>query len=280
MHVRLVRGIRRFFGGLLVLASLVTPAVSVSAGAPGSLYSYALNGSSATVANTAATNAGVNLTLLGNWSQSTFGVQFQGNTTNQQSVAYAKPASGSTINIPASQAFGGSVLFKYQAPNAGCFSDSPNISQIGKYGSGLTQFKFQLSNCGKSQTAVFPQCRVAGSSGASNPVTGTQALTNGATYILQCIKSPDPASGSASLQMNLTKIDSVNGNATHTNTFAITRTGTLNSTQYLSVANQYPLKSQVNNTDQFNGEIAMLAYCTGSTIANAKTCLDTEVPAQ
>ena len=280
MGLRSVRGIRRFFGGLFVSALLVLPAGGVQAAAQGSLYSYTLDGSTAVVANSAAANTSVNLNLWGDWSQTAFGVKFEGNTTNKQSVAYAKPASGSTINVPASQAFGGSVLFTYQAPANGCFSDSPNITQIGKFGSGLTQFKFQLSNCGKSSSAVFPQCRVAGSSGANNPVTGTQSLVNGATYILQCVKSPDPVSGSASLQMNLTKIDPLNGNVAHVNNFAINRTGTLNSTQYLSVANQYPLKTQSNNTDQFNGEISKLAYCTGATIADVKACLDTEVPVQ
>ncbi|HSE29346.1 MAG TPA: hypothetical protein VLA77_02050 [Candidatus Saccharimonadales bacterium] len=276
-----VRKISRFFIGLLVSALMVLPAVGVQAAAPGSLYSYTLDGASATVTNNAAANTNVNLNLLGDWSQTSFGVKFEGNTTNKQSVGYAKPASGSTINVPASQAFGGSVLFKYQAPTSGtCFADSPNITQIGKYGAGLTQFKFQISNCGKSQTAVFPQCRVAGSSGANNPVMGTQSLIDGYDYILQCIKSPDPASGSASLQMNLTKIDPVNGNVTYTNNFAINKTGTLNSTQYLSVANQYPLKSQANNTDQFNGEVSKVAYCTGATVADAQICLDTEVPLQ
>jgi hypothetical protein len=260
---------------------IVLPAGIAQAAAPGSLYSYTLDDSTSTVANAAETNTSVNLNLLGDWSQTTFGVNFEGNTVSKQSVAYAKPTSGSTINVPASQAFGGSVLFKYQSPTSGtCFSDSPNVTQIGKYGSGLTQFKFQLSNCGKSKTAVFPQCRVAGSSGANNPVTGTKSLVNGATYVLQCVKSPDPVSGSASLQMNLTKIDPINGNITYTNNFAITRTGSLYSSQYLSIANQYPLKSQSNNTDQFNGEISKIAYCAGATLIDAKACLDTEVAAQ
>jgi hypothetical protein len=171
------------------------------------------------------------------------------------------------------------VLFKYQAPTSGtCFGDSPNIAQIGKFGTNLTQFKFQLTNCGKSSVNVFPQCRVAGTTGANNPVTGTQALVDGVVYILQCLKSPD--SSGTTLTMNLTKIDAVNGNVTYTNTFGINRTGTLNSIQYLSIADQYPLKAQANNTDQFNGEVAKLAFCAGTSVTSVKTCLDTEVPAQ
>lgn len=281
MILNSVRGLGRIFTGLLALMLLVLPASMAQAAAPGSLYSYTLDGSSATIANAAETNTNVNLNLLGDWSQTAFGVMFEGNTVNMQSVGHAKPATGSTINVPASQAFGGSVMFKYHAPTSGtCFSDSPNIMQIGKFGTNLTQFKFQLSNCGKNQTAVFPQCRVAGNSGANNPVMGTQALVDDTTYVLQCVKAPDPVSGSASLQMNLVKVDAVNGNVTYTNNFAINRTGTLSSTQYLSVANQYPLKSQSNNTDQFNGEISKIAYCSGTTQAIAKECLDTEVPVQ
>ncbi|HEU4914305.1 MAG TPA: fibronectin type III domain-containing protein [Candidatus Saccharimonadales bacterium] len=264
----------------LVFVGGVLPLWQARAAAPGSLYSYTLDGSSATIANNAASNNGVSLTLQGNWSQTSFGTRFEGDLSSKQSVGYAKPASGNTINVPTTQAFGGSVLFKYQKPASGnCFSDSPNITQIGKWGTNTTQFKFQLSNCGKSQTAVFPQCRVAGTSGANNPVTGTQALVDGQTYILQCIKSPDPASGNANLEMNLTKIDTVNGHTLQANSFSIAPTGPLTSVQYLSVANQYPLKSQTNNTDQFNGEIAKLAYCTGTNIAAAKSCLDAEVPA-
>lgn len=281
MILKTVRGLGRLFIGLLALMLLVLPASTAQAAAQGSLYSYTLDGSSTSFTNAAAANSNVSLNLLGDWSQTAFGVLFEGNTVNTQSVGYAKPATGNTINVASSQAFGGSVMFKYQAPTSGtCFSDSPNIMQIGKFGTNLTQFKFQLSNCGKNKTAVFPQCRVAGNSGANNPVTGTQSLVDGTTYVLQCVKSPDPVSGSASLQMNLVKIDTVNGNVTNTDNFAINRTGTLSSTQYLSIANQYPLKLQSNNTDQFNGEVSKIAYCSGATQAIAKECLDTEVPVQ
>lgn len=271
-----IRNLRRIFYGVLATCLLALPAVPVHAAAPGSLYSYALDGSSALISNNALSNQGVSLNLLGNWAATTFGVKFEGNLTNKQSVGYAKPASGSTLYVPANQAAGASVKFTYQAPSKGCFSDSPNVTQIGKYGSGLTQFKLQLSNCGKSKTTVYPQCRVAGSAGANDVKTGTTPLVNGATYVLQCVKSPDPTSGSATLQLNLVKIDTANTYST--NTFSIKKTGTLNSSQYLSVANQYPLKSQTNNTDQFNGEIAQLAYCSGATTADAVACLNTEVP--
>lgn len=271
--------------GLSICAALLLlpliPLPTVAAAAPGSLYSYSLDGSSATVTNNAASNSGVDITLAGDWSQTAFGTKFEGDLTSKQSVGYALPTSGNTIDVDATKAFGGSILFKYQAPNGtGCFSDSPNISQIGKWGTNVTQFKFQLSNCGKSQTSVFPQCRVAGSSGANNPVSSSQSLIDGQTYLLQCIKSPDPASGNATLDMHLTQIDpNGNNHVTYSNNFSINPTGALVSTQYLSVANQYTLKSQSNNTDQFNGEVAKLAYCEGTTTAEAKACLDTEVPA-
>lgn len=282
MKIRQSQQWRRVFlsACALVLAAALLPLPMVQAAAAGSLYSYTLDGSSATVANAATGNSGVNLTMQGDWSQTPFGTRFEGDLTSKQSVAFAKPSSGNTISVPSTQAFGGSILFKYQKPASGnCFSDSPNIMQIGKWGTNVTQFKFQLTKCSNNQNLVFPQCRVAGSSGANNPVTGTQALVDGQTYILQCVKSPDPANGNASLQMNLTAVDTVNGHITQTDNFSITPTGSLSSTQYLTVANQYPFKSQTNNTDQFNGEVAKLAYCTGSDITAAKTCLDAEVPA-
>lgn len=266
-------------GLLLVPITAVLYVPKASADAPGSLYSYTFDGTTATLPNNAAANTGVNMTLAGDWSQSGFGVLFEGNTTDKQSVGYAKPSSGNTINVPASQAFGGSVMFKYHAPATGnCFSDSPNISQVGKWGTNTTQLKFQLTKCSNNQNVVYPMCRVAGLSGANNPVTGSQSLVDGQTYILQCVKSPDPASGNASFDLNLTHVDTVNGSTTYSDSFSINPTGALTSTQYVSVANQYPLKSQSNNTDQFVGEIAKVAYCTGADIAAARACLAAEVP--
>jgi hypothetical protein len=280
MTQTLARGLRWFLFALVIVTVTLLPAARTQAAALGSLYSYTLDGSTATINNAAAANTNVPLNLWGDWSQTAFGVLFEGDTVSKQSVGYAKPTSGYTINVPASQSVGGSVKFAYRAPTSGtCFSDSPNIMQIGKYGSQLSQFKFQISNCGKSKTQVFPQCRVAGLSSGNVPVTGTTALVDGTAYILQCVKSPD-AGGTASLTMNLTKLDPVNGNTTYTNTYTITATGAIQSTQYLSVADQYPLKAQANNTDQFNGEIAQLAYCSGATSSDVTVCLDTEVGAQ
>ncbi|HET8670215.1 MAG TPA: fibronectin type III domain-containing protein [Candidatus Saccharimonadales bacterium] len=272
--------------GLAVLLAVPVTAFlyasEARAATPGSLYSYSLDGASATIPNAAASNTNVAMALQGSWAQTSFGVQFEGNLTNKQSVGYAKPASGSTLTIPASQAIGASVLLKYKAPvGANCFSDSPNISQIGKFLANTTQFKLQLSNCGKSSTNVYPQCRVAGASTPTSvlPVMGSTPLVNGETYIIQCVKSPDPVSGNATVQLKTTHIDMVNGHTTTTNNFSVAKTGNMNSTQYLSVGNKYPTAPQTNNTDQFNGEVSKLAYCTGADIAAAQTCLETEVPA-
>jgi len=265
-----------------VLTLTVLPLTSlVHAQALGSLYSYNLTGSSSVIANTAAENAGVNMNLTGNWSQTPFGVRFEGDLVSKRSVGYAKPASGSTINVPGTQAVGAAVLFRYQSPvSASCFSDSDNITQIGKFGAGLSQIKLQFSNCGVSSTKVYVQCRMAGSNSTTNdgPVTGTLPLVDGETYLATCVKAPDPASGSAIIELKTVRIDTVNGNQTVSNAFAITRTGTISSTDYLSVANKYPFGAQSANTDQFNGEVSRVAYCKGADIVAAKACLATEVP--
>jgi len=252
----------------------------------GSLYSYDLTTAPvlSRVANGAETYGNVSLKLEGNWSPSISpdkGIHFTGNTSNAVSVGSAIPATGDTINVPATQAFGSIVRFTYEAPVTGtCFSDSHNISQIGRFAAGQTQIKIQLSNCGVSKTAVYPQCRMAGtnSSNSDSPKTGSLALVDGGTYIVMCAKDKDPVSGQATMELKTTRVDTAGSNEAADNFYAITRTGRLQSASYLSVANKYKLPAQSNNTDQFTGDVAKVAYCTNSTYEALMDCLSTEVP--
>jgi hypothetical protein len=50
------------------------------------------------------------------------------------------------------------------------------------------------------------------------------------------------------------------------------------SDQYLSVANKYPLPGQANNTDQFSGDLAKVAFCKATATDAMTACLDAEVP--
>lgn len=267
--------------GFIVVVAGILWAIT-NASTANTLYSYTLDGSSAVVSNAAASNNNVNMTLAGNWSQSAFGVHFTGNTTNQQSVGYAKPASGYTLDVAANQSVGSIVKFKYQAPvGRSCFSDSSNISQIGKFASKTAQVKIQFSNCGNNSSQVFIQCRLAGSNTGTGelPKTNPQPMVNGSVYIAKCMKHPDPSSGNGTMTLSVTKIDEANGNTNTSNNFSIARPGTMRSTQYLSVGQKYPLPSISNNTDQFVGDIAKIAYCKASTVADVEACLDAEVPA-
>jgi hypothetical protein len=248
----------------------------------GSVYSYDLTGVTTTpVANGAEANSAVRLSLFGAWAPSTVGVHFIGDKVSKRSVAFAKPASGPTLSAAASDAVGGAVKFRYEAPTSGaCFGDSHNVAQIGRFGSGLTQLKMQLSSCAGSKTAVFTECRMVGANSTNSdlPKRGTQALVNGATYAVKCFKGPDPLTGQATLTLQTTKLDAVNGNVTTVNTFLITRPGSMTSSQYLSVANKYPLPGQRYNTDQFTGDVAKVAFCKTAAIDTLIACLDTEVP--
>lgn len=267
---------------LILLLAVFIGRQIVNAATLASQYSYTLTGSSATVPNGAAANTAVNLNLYGNWSQSDFGVHFTGDLVSQQSVAYAKSASGAaTINVPANQSVGVAVKFKYQAPTgATCFNDSPNITQIGRFGQNLAQIKLQFSSCGKNPNNVFVQCRMAGSNSTTNdfPMTGTQALIDGGTYVVKCLKAPDPLSGNTPLKLKTVRIDPVNGNQITNDDLFITPTGLIKSFAYLSVANKYPLPIITSNTDQFVGDIAKVAYCKAIIIDNVKKCLDAEIP--
>jgi len=270
-------------GVLSVAAPFWVPSASATP-TPNSIYSYTLTGVSGTpVPNAAAANTAVALKLQGTWAPSEFGVHFAGNRSNAMSVGFAKPSSGNTLYVPAAYALGATVEFRYEPPVSGgsCFSDSKNITQIGRYGGGLSQLKIQLSSCTGNKLSVFPECRMAGANSTTSdvPKRGTQALIAGETYVVRCYKGPDPASGSATLTLVTTHIDSVNGNTSTVNNFLITRPGLMSSTAYLSVANKYALPGQSNNTDNFNGDVAKVAYCKATTLAAMTTCLTTEVPA-
>lgn len=267
-------------GGVLAALLLAMMPQMAFATTPGSLYSYDFTGStlSSPVANGAAANGSVGLNLYGTWSQSPFGIHFAGNMSGQQSVGYARPTSGNTVSVAANQAFGGAIKFKYEAPTSGsCFSDSHNLTQIGRFGAGLSQAKLQLSNCGINSSHVYVQCRMAGSNSTTNdvPLASTQALADGESYVAKCVKAPDPSSGTTAMQLVVTRLS--DGNAT-TDNFAITRTGTIQSTAYLSVANKYALPSPSQNTDQFVGDVAKVAYCAGASTMAVDDCLAVEVP--
>lgn len=266
-------------GGMVAILALAMVPQVASAATPGTLYSYDFTGAtlSSPVANGAAANTSVNLNLYGNWSQSAFGIHFAGNTSGQQSVAYARPSSGNTVSVPGSQAFGSAIKFKYEAPSGNCFSDSRNLVQIGRFGNGLSQAKLQLSGCHINTSNVFVECRMAGSNSSTSdvPLASTQPLVDGEAYVVNCVKAPDPSSGTTTMYLTVTRLS--DGHTT-TDTFNITRTGTIQSTAYLSVGNKYALPSPSQNTDQFVGDVAKVAYCAGATTASVNDCLATEVP--
>lgn len=270
------------------IAAVVALAAGAVLGLPGgaeaatasSIYSYTLTGGSGTVANAAAANPAVPLTLTGAWTASAYGVHFAGDLAGTQSVGWAKPTSGTTVSVAANQSLGAAIRFRYSAPPPGstCFADSHNLTQVGRYGDGLSQLKIQLSNCGDSAANVYVQCRVAGA--ATTPATtqvpkqSTLALLDGQQYVVRCVKAPDTATG-APLTLKVTRL--VAAPTTVSATFTVPATGAISSTAALSVANKYPLPAPAANTDQFVGDVAKVAYCAGGG-AVVGPCLDTEVP--
>jgi hypothetical protein len=271
---------RTVVGSALMAVSLLAAPLMVHAATPDTLYSYDFTGATlaSPIANAASANSSVKLNLYGSWSQSAFGIHFAGNQSGQQSVAYAKPASGNTLSVASNQALGSAIKFKYEAPTSGtCFSDSHNLTQIGRFGAGLAQVKMQFSNCGINSSQVMVQCRMAGANSTINdvPMTSTQPLVNGEAYVATCTKAPDPTTGSATMQLAVTRLSDAQAT---TDTFAITRTGAITSTAYLSVGNKYALPPPTENTDQFNGDVAKVAYCASTTTVAVDSCLHTEIP--
>ncbi len=276
------RGVRIVVAVALALPmSLLLSTGMAHATTNNSIYSYALDGSSAIVANAAASNSGANLSLQGNWSQSSYGVHFAGDLVSQSSVGQYKPASGNTINAAAGASVGVATRFTFQAPTSGnCFSDSSNITQIGRFAANTAQVKLQYSNCGNNSNNVFMECRLAGSATPTTvlPVRNALPLENGATYIAKCYKTPDPASGNATATLRVVKVNTTTGNTVEDDSFSISPTGAITSSAYLSVGNKYPLPAQANNTDQFVGDIAKVSYCQATLTIDVQACLDSEVP--
>ncbi|HSX32772.1 MAG TPA: hypothetical protein VLF91_00320 [Candidatus Saccharimonadales bacterium] len=246
-----------------------------------SLYSFTLDGSTSSVANAAASNTSAHLGLVGNWNQSSYGVHFAGDLASKQSGGSYKPSSGNTLNAPSTNAVGAVIRFKYQAPASNnCFNDSPNITQIGRFQANTAQIKIQLSNCGTSSNNVYVECRMAGASTPSSvlPVRNNLALVNGGDYIATCYKTPDPASGNATVTLRVVKIDTLYGNTVENDNFSVAPTGAMTSQAYLSVANKFPMPAQSDNTDQFVGDVKKFSYCQATTTAAVSTCLGAEIP--
>jgi hypothetical protein len=257
-------------------AALAPLAGSVSsASSATSLYAYDLANARSSVPNQAASNSGVALRLEGNrWSDDT-GTHFNGNTWNKRSVAWADPTSGATIDVAPSEAVGAAVVFRWTpASGDACPRDSRNVMQIGRFATGQSQFKLQLSKC--KGGAVQPQCRVAGSAtpAGAAPVTASGSITPWRWYRLECVKAPD-ASGKATLVVRLTDLGS---DSTTEATPSIPATGSISSWKPLSVANKYPMPSYAKNTDQFVGVVRRVAMCAGDDVAAVSGCLADAAP--
>ncbi len=261
---------KKYIIGLVTLALAVLPLQSVLAVSSDSLYVYDLRNSTGVIANTAAVNGSVNMTLTGSWTALAEGTLFTGNIVNTRSVGYAKPATGKTLSVLASQAVGAAIIF---TPNAICTADSQNLSQIGAFATGTTQVKLQISKCVSG--ATYPECRIAGLATPANTLAfrGTANLSAGVPYRLECVKGPDQGS-SAPLVMRLTDLST--GLVSVTN-LTIPASGAMSSSAYVTAANKYPLPTQPKNTDQFNGVIAELGYCKSASLLAAQACLEAEV---
>lgn len=228
-----------------------------------SLYDYDLRNASSSVTDRGSRAAP--LKLQGNWTSNGAGVAFTGNTSGKRSVGVADPASSSTIDVPGDAAVGAVIDFTASR----CSSDSDNLAQIGRFGSGEAQVKLQLGAC--SGGVVKPQCRVAGANtpkGAA-PVTGSGTVQPGRRYVLECIKSPD-VGGSANVTVRLTDVAA---GTTTTRTASIPDTGRIVSSKPLSVANKYPLPKMSQNTDQFNGTVRRVEVCSGTSVSEVRSCL-------
>ena len=272
-----MRRIRVALLAALALATCIGLAPHAQAATAYSLYSYTMsNVSGSAVANGAAAYTAVPLQLAGAWSPSPNGVYFDGDRSTQQSVAKAKPTSGYTLNVPEARAIGVAIRFTYTAPATGtCFQDSPNLTQIGRFGNYVGQVKLQLSNCGINKTQVFAQCRIAGSKSPTSvwPRTSTRALVNGTTYVVYCFEGVT-SGGVRTFFLRAAPV----GSALTMQQWTYNSPGAITSSAYLSVANKYPLPSQTSNTDQFVGDIAKVAYCSATTPGLVSSCLSTEIP--
>jgi hypothetical protein len=237
------------------------------------LYAYAFDGGAVVVDN-GVVGESMPLELLGDWSPADRGVHFAGDLAGRQSVAAAKPARGYTLDVDsATTGVGAAVSFRYLAPAGGCFADSVNLTQIGRFAVDTTQVKVQLSKCADQAGATTVECRMAGNVGAATrPVGSPVRLVDGGDYTAQCYKGPDPRTGQATLLLRVVRTD-VAG-VDDTSSFPVPRTGVMRSTAWLSVANKYPLAPPAKNTDQFVGEVAEVRWCTGESETAVRSCLD------
>ena len=234
------------------------------------LYDYEFTGTTGTVVNSAPGGPAVPLTLDGTWSAVATGVQFSGNTTGDESVAFGKPTSGFTLNEPKTAAVAVGTRIQYQRPASGkCFTNTPNLSQIGLFNAKPTptQVKLQLSSCATSSTQVMVECRFAGSltttAGSDPPVVSSLPLVSGHVYNISCVKAPDH-SGMTTITLNVTPVKT---GVTTTDTFSVNAIGAMQSKQFISVGNIYPLPPPANNTNQFIGTMTRTIYCAGTNAA-------------
>jgi hypothetical protein len=262
------------------------PPVAAASKAPGGTsalrYDYEFQGTTGTVNNSAPDGPAAPLTLYGAWAPVPDGVHFSGDTSGSAPVAYGRPASGFTINAPSTRAVGLGARIVYDAPASGtCFSDSPNVTQIGRYSAraASAQAKVQLSSCARSRKHVVAECRFAGSLTTSHapPAASTLPLINGDAYNVSCRKSPDHAGNTATITLTVTDLNAATGLRTVTNTFMVPALGYLRTRNYLSVGNKYPLPAAAQNTGQFNGDVTRAVYCTG-TPAGVRACLAAHLP--
>jgi hypothetical protein len=242
------------------------------------IYDYQFKGTTGTVTNSATGGPVAPMTLTGTWSNTPNGVRFSGNTTGNESVGYAKPASGRTLSAGPGKAVGFGAQIMYQAPKgATCFTNTPNVTQIGKYSTTgpSAQAKLQESGCGTSTHKVLLQCRFTGSlSSSSTPaVSNKLPLVSGNTYDVTCMKSPDTKTGTANITFTVTNLKT---NKTLTNHFSVSAIGAMNTSEYLSVGNKYPMAPAASNFDQFNGGVNSTFFCVGS-IADVSTCLSSSL---
>ncbi|MDQ2743318.1 MAG: PKD domain-containing protein [Chloroflexota bacterium] len=252
-------------------------ATTATAGGFSLLYSYSFGDSLTSVANAAPVNASATLSLKGSVSIPAGGaaVHFDGNTVGKTSVGIARPSSGPTMSATAREAYGAVIKFTHQLVGTQkCFLDSHNYTQIGRFGTQLSQLKIQASKCSTNAGAVFPECRVAGSlSETTIPVVrGTQALLNGKTYLVSCIKDPDGPAGKSTVTLETSRLDA-GGPVTTKNVVTVASTGAFSSYEWLSVANKYPLPPASENTDQVVGDIYRVAFCKAGSTPDVQNCL-------
>lgn len=269
-----IKHIKFIFGGLLLLAVSALAVNSVGAAHTDSLFVFDFRNATSTVPNLAAANTTTSMQLAGDWSSSTEGVNFLGDTVSLQSGGAATPPTTPTISIPATKSVGMAVVFSRENI---CANDSMNLSQIGAFAAGASQLKLQFSKCTNGN--IYPECRFAGAitPTGTGPVEGTTALQANRLYRMECVKSPDnTTTGLAAVTMRVTDVEA---NTTDTYNFDIPATGTINNSKAVTAGHKYPLPTQANNTDQFNGMIQMLGYCSSVDAATTQTCLGSEVVA-